>query len=275
MTARPAFSIPVGSLSLEIPAGRAQVPGLLWGNLALAGLMESHGYTDVAKDTLTKLEGWLQGERLAELAWPGEQEKRVGRRLLDGVQPGDGDLSWYVVRAATRQEKRAEEGLIEAGFPVYLPRLIRWRRNRRTKTKIEGALLPGYMFVGCRSRVLDRDAHDADMNAIAEIEFVHAVVRSSALRAPQPAPFLGNMGVYSILQQELDGEFDKTLRRKRRPDPNPDDPVRVLYGSFSAFPAKFVERTENDRVKVLMHMFGRWVSMTYDANDIEGMGEEG
>lgn len=265
MSAR-GFTIPVGDLELAVPPGRHEVPGLLWGNLAAAALLVDQGYDLVARDTLEKLQGWLDRTRLEDLAFPGEVEKRKGRKLAAGIQPGDELLSWYVVDAEPRREGRVEESLIEAGFPVYAPRMAYWLRTRKGKTRIERPLLARYLFAGARSRLDDRNAHDDDVNAILSLEHVMGIVRFNPAAPPKPAPF-GE--VRAILEQELRGEFDKTISSKKRYQPKPDERVRVTVGSFQGFPAKFCEWTEDDRVRVLQHMFGRWIPMTYDADEIE------
>lgn len=266
MSARPSFTIPVGSLSLTVPAGRQEVPGLLWGNLAVASLMLDQGHEDIARNTLEKLQGWLDRSRAEELAFPGEVAQRKGRKLIDGVEAGDEMLSWYVVRSATRSEARAEEGLIEAGFPVYVPRMAYWRRVHGVKHRVERPLLGGYLFVGARSRNQDRDAHDADLTAINGLEYVHKVVSFAFGMAPRPAPF---SEIRKILEQEQAGDYDKTIKEKRRFEPVRDQPVRVTTGSFQGFPAKFSEWSDGERVKVLQHMFGRWMTMHYDIDEIE------
>ncbi len=264
MSIRPSFSIPVGSMELTIPPGRQPVPQLLWGNMALATLMLDQGYEDVALCTLEKLQGWLDPTRAEDLAFPGEGRGK-GRLLADGVEPGDAGLSWYVIQAAGRQEVRAEAELVEAGFPVYLPRMAYWRRSRRNKIRVEQALLGGYLFVGARSRAVDPKGHDDDVNLIGSLEHVQGIVRFAVGSPYKPAPF---SEIRRILQQELDGDFDKT-RSKKRFEPAKDEAVRVTEGSFQGFPAKFDEWLEGDRVRLLQHMFGRWVPMTYDADAIE------
>lgn len=206
---------------------------------------------------------------LPELSWPGEVEPK-GRRLTDGVQPGDERLSWYVVRSATRQEGRAEDSLIELGFVTYAPRLTRWRRIAGRKVKVTQSLLPGYLFVGVVSRRQDAKAHDDALIAVRAAEYVHALVRASVDRPPIQAPWGGPDGVHRLLKLEMEGEFDKTVsRRKKRPDLAEGAELRVVTGMFSGFPTRFVEWTPDDRVKVLQHSFGRWVAMTFDADDVE------
>jgi transcription antitermination factor NusG len=276
MSARPAFTIPVGELTLTIPAGKAFVPGLLWGNMAVAALLQDQGYDRLARDTLEKLQGWLDSQRAQELFFPGEVESRKGRKLIDGIEPGDGDLSWYAVRAATRQEAKAEANLIEAGFVTYAPLLIHWRRLRGRKVKTARHLLPGYIFVGCRSKAHDRQAHDDDLNALGELEYVHAVVRFTIDRAPLTVPFSGPCGIHALLQEDLGGAFDRTIRRpaKDRPQVKPGQSITVTDGPGRGFAHTFEGLDGEGRVKALFWLFGKATPFTYEPSQVAEFAEE-
>jgi transcription antitermination factor NusG len=66
----------------------------------------------------------------------------------------DDPLVWFAVQANPNCEVRAEAGLIERGFVVYLPRETRWHRaTRRGKAEAKREpksrpLMVGYLFVG-------------------------------------------------------------------------------------------------------------------------------
>jgi transcription antitermination factor NusG len=178
--------------------------------------------------------------------FPGEQPASAGHELTKGVQPTDAALEWRLVRTATRREERAVEALVEAGFAVYLPRLIRWRRAPLGRRKrAPGPLFDGYLFVGFTER-----------QAFAEceaVEAVHAVVRFSRHIPPTPLPF----GIIAgILAKEEAGEFDRT-RRNKADDPTPGTPVAITGGPFQGFPATFVQRRADERIEVLFSLFGR------------------
>lgn len=198
--------------------------------------------------------------------------KETGRRLSsERVQ--DRHLAWYLVRCATQQERRAEEGLIQAGFAVYMPRLRRWRRTSRLKTAVERPLFGGYVFVGLHP--------DQSLSDVERVEHVHAVVRFARERFPRPLPFRpegapnpDNPTISEILGAELNGDFDKT-RRDRRKDPDPGAPLMITGGRFKGFPASFVARRPDERIEVMFQMFGRSNPLVLKPEEVGGLGDEG
>lgn len=184
-------------------------------------------------------------------AYPGRPTSRAkGHKLTGGVQPGDEALTWYVVRAATRQEDRAEENLIDQGFVVYVPRMTRWVRGGRTKRRVAQSLFGGYMFVGLNDGQTPGDLPD--------IDGVHAVVRFSTERDPVSVPF---RPVSAILGAEMGGLFDRTVV-VARPQPRPGDVVQITGGKFTGFAAQVVRLEKDKRIRLLFEIFGRASEMT-------------
>lgn len=61
------------------------------------------------------------------------------------------DLTYYVFRVDTGQEKLARDIVLKLGYTPFLPIERRWRaRNRHSKRRVtvEYALYPGYLFIG-------------------------------------------------------------------------------------------------------------------------------
>lgn len=173
----------------------------------------------------------------------------------------DWGLDWYLLRAATRQEPKAERSLIEAGLAVYLPRIIYWRRTGPKKIRHERSMFGGYLFAGL-------DPRDQALILAEEAEGVHAVVRFSRMSNPRPLSFAM---IHTLLTQEVAGEFDRT-RDAHRNDPAKGDPVEIVGGKFRGFPASFVGRRDDDRVELLMHMFGRETRFVVDERNVRGLG---
>jgi transcriptional antiterminator RfaH len=202
----------------------------------------------------------------ARLAFPGEGPPKSGRRLTDDLRPEDCRLTWYVLRSATRREKDAEKGLIEAGFVVYLPREVRVRRRAGRKFNINGPLLPGYLFVG-----LDEGQ---SLYHATNVDAVHDVVRSRRDFHPRSIPFGGGEGTPGdFLEREQGGEFDRSSRAKREP-PAKGDAITVDGGQFQGFPARFVELRPGDRVRLAVEMFGRWTEISLKRDAVEQLRED-
>lgn len=71
------------------------------------------------------------------------------REWLEGrLYRGLGLTHWLVLRARSGSERKAVEGLAQAGFQVYLPQETRWgsRPRKGERQKVYKALLPGYIF---------------------------------------------------------------------------------------------------------------------------------
>jgi transcription antitermination factor NusG len=185
----------------------------------------------------------------------------VGHKLTDGVRAEDLRRDWYVVRAATRQEKRAEAGLVEAGMAVYVPRLARWQGCGKDRVRVERPLFDGYLFAGLGAR---HGLYD-----LTRIDAVHGVVRFSAEAHPRP---LAYSQVAVILRQEMAGKFDKTL--KIRPLPPAGAPVQITGGQFQGFSATFVQMRTDERVEVLFQMFGGKSTLVLGRDQVRGLGQD-
>jgi transcriptional antiterminator RfaH len=186
--------------------------------------------------------------------------RTTGHRLSTGVEPADADLTWHVLRTATNRAAKAEEALVEAGFAVYLPRLIRWGRAGPLKVRVEKPLFPGYLFVGLNQ--------SQGLYAALASDFVHNVLRPASDRDPYAIPFAE---IAEVLQAELAGEFDKTRRARKLPEAG--EPIDIIGGQYKGFPAKFSElvmdeKHERERVKVLFRMLGKWNELTLKPNQV-------
>lgn len=191
------------------------------------------------------------------MRFPGEHPAPTGHELTKGVQSEDAGLEWRLVRTATRREERAVEALVEAGFAVYLPRMIRWKRAALGRRKrVPAPLFHGYLFVGFTERQSFKECE--------AIDAVHAVVRFSRHIAPTPLPF----GIIAgILASEAAGEFDRT-RRNKTDDPEPGAAVEITGGPFQGFPATFVQRRSDERIEVLFSLFGRAAPLVLEENEV-------
>jgi transcription antitermination factor NusG len=155
---------------------------------------------------------------------------------------------WYLVRTATRQEKRAVASLEEAAFEVYCPVEVRWERIgvRKMREKRERAYFPGYLF--CR-------IGDGQFAAVESVDAVHAIVRyttSSGERAPLKVP----EGVVALVaKQDEAGEFDAT--RQDRPEMEFGAEVHVKAGPFVGLIGKVNSMRGPDRVRVLLDAIQR------------------
>lgn len=153
-------------------------------------------------------------------------------------------MNWYLIRAATRQELRAESALKELGFEVYYPTYRRFERVGRQKVWEERrrALFPGYLFV------LTRDGEFADVEAADGVSGFVRYTGPAGDRCPRDVSFALLVEIQAVVAS---GEHDEG-------DPNMPagmaigDYVRVTGGPFMSLMGKVSAKRGSDRVRVLL-----------------------
>lgn len=148
------------------------------------------------------------------------------------------DSAWYAVRSATRQEERAERGLVEQGMTVYLPREARWRRTPRKTIRVERPLFVGYLFVRCMAD---------DFPRVNAIDGVHQFVRwVTCAGEVEPARFPDQM-VLGIQADEWTGVFDHTQPTVSTYKPEVGDRVQITGSMWAGRFAKIVKLRPGER----------------------------
>lgn len=158
------------------------------------------------------------------------------------------ERQWYCLRTATRQEARCVENLKEQKIEVFMPASARWRRLRSTKTRIETALFPGYLFILATPK---------DFYRIRAVEGVHQFVRvmndaGEFEPMPFPAEAIGDL----MARQEL-GEFDATKNEKPRYEPKVGDKATITHGPWTGYIAEILSLTPSER-KARVSMDGKF-----------------
>lgn len=220
------FTIPVGALSLDVPP-HAKVPDLLWGNLAFAAVLERGGYHGVARQQLEQLAVWLR----------------------QAPASGDGISAWYAIRTATRQERRAIEGLAEQGFSTFLPCETRIRQSSRSRDVVNAPLFPGYLFVLCSPqdfrRILETDGVS---------QFV-MLIRANGTSEPAAFP---SQAILGLQIDERAGLFDRTRKQKVAYRPRKGEKVKITAGVWMGYVAKVLSTPRGERAHVMIDgPFGR------------------
>lgn len=161
--------------------------------------------------------------------------------------------TWYAVRAATRREGTAFDGLTERGFSVFLPMVTLWRRQRRGgDEKVQRPLFPGYMFVLCSEQ---------DFPDIQGVEAVHQFVRyvKNDELTPMPIPLAA---VIEMQAAERLGEFDYTRTIKPQYRPKKGEKVKVIAGPWQSFIGKVLDTPTGKRALVMIEgPHGRGVAL--------------
>lgn len=164
-------------------------------------------------------------------------------------------MTWYVIRTATRQEKRAVESLRETfkgreDFEVYLPVYVRWERlgHQKNRTQKLRPLLPGYLF----AQIPNGDFLKAENS-----EGVSCVLRHFNEAGERRPRDIGSLLIHKLRMIEASGEFDEPDPQNATPSLTPGQSIRVSGGQFSGLRGILVKLRPNKRASVLIEMFGR------------------
>lgn len=182
----------------------------------------------------------------------------TGHRLTDRIDAADQGLDWYLLQTVARQERKAEDRLIERGFPVYVPRMAELRltcRRKNRRERVEFPMFDGYMFAGLLAGAVLKDF---------EVEGVIGPVRFS-LAKPPPVPF---RLIGQILGCELEGLYDCSRANVVTPLER-GERVMMLDGPWAGFGAEVVKLKAKDRVRLLANVFGRETPITLEVWQVE------
>src|SRR5438876_2257111 len=181
--------------------------------------------------------------RSALLTKPGA----VGTMITDQLA----EARWYVVHTQPRAESRATYHLEIQGYRVFCPRYRKTVRHAR-KTKIVLApLFPNYLFVPLD---ISRD-HWRRVNGTRGV--VRLLMRGET---PQPVP----TGIIDGLRAKMraDGTMDWTSALKI------GGAVRIVDGPFAEFLATLEYLDAAGRVRVLLDLLGRMVSVALRCDEL-------
>lgn len=153
--------------------------------------------------------------------------------------------SWFIACTAASAEKRARDGLTEAGYEVFLPVETHWFRLERKKHRVHRPLLPGYVFVRCT---------EEDHYWIKKIDGVLGMMRGASAVARLDETGEGFLD--ELRADEAAGLFDYTRRHKLIFEP--DQLVKITGGKFTGFTAKVLAALDDEeKIRVVMQALGR------------------
>jgi transcriptional antiterminator RfaH len=170
-------------------------------------------------------------------------------------------LRWYAAQTNPLCERRAEAGLREHGFTVFLPVETKWKRSRsKARERVNTPLFTGYIFVGVgpwqslyqvrqidgiRGLVLATDGEPAEISWLPVIDERTGTV----VRNPDGTPREFHP-VYDLQAREAAGEFDHTPA-KRSAFSQGDD-ARILAGPFKGHVGKMLSADDAGRVSLML-----------------------
>jgi transcription elongation factor/antiterminator RfaH len=163
----------------------------------------------------------------------------------------EGGERWYVAHTLPTAELRAQGHLINQGFRTFLPKRRKTVQHARASRTIEAPFFPRYLFV-----VLDLTQDPwRRVNGTAGVS--RLVMQGEQ---PQPVP----PGIVEALVSSSDSQGILQLRHHLRVG----EPVRVMAGAFADRLAILDELDDSGRVRVLLDILGRKVSVYTDPNNL-------
>ena len=161
----------------------------------------------------------------------------------------EGACAWYVVMTNPRCEHRAQTGLIEKGFGVYLPQYrlekIIKRRGGGVRAIINRTLFPRYMFVW---------APHGSWPRITSADGVECLVREFGRYGPPVT--IPSDDIKMLMDRQNAGAFDEMMDRQKGAFAK-GDCVRVIKGPFFTFQAVVEKALSGKNVDILVELFGK------------------
>jgi transcriptional antiterminator RfaH len=158
---------------------------------------------------------------------------------------------WFAVHTLPSREKYADANLKNQGFRSFMPKRQKTVRHARKLTTVEPPFFPRYLFV-----VLD-----LDRDQWRKVNGTFGVARLiMGGEQPQPVPH----GVVEALTASADLRGILHLGEKLKIGSQ----VRLLAGPFAEQPATLEQLDDMGRVRVLLKVLGRQVSVSTVARDV-------
>lgn len=190
------------------------------------------------------------------------EPKLVAPARLDGFGVDrDGaivsDVIWFAVRTAHGCELMVRDELNGNGHRAYCPlgRRRVWYKKTGRKVTVQRPVFTRYAFVGCSmARPLGKRSAD-------KIEAILSDAKGP-LRIPAAV-------IKRINDLELAGEWDEDKAWSEKTLFRPGEEVRIAAGPFAGFQAVFEARTAEERIKLLIDIFGRPTPVAIDPCQVE------
>src|SRR5262245_20719398 len=155
---------------------------------------------------------------------------------------------WTVAQLVTNRTSLALHLLAQQNFTVYAPKVRELRIIRGHKTEVLSALFPGYAFV-----LITLQWHAA--------YWCPGVIRL-VMDGMQPAKVTDDV-IRDIRNRERNGAIEFPRRVPKR-----GDRMRILADPFRGHLAIYAGMTANERIAVLLEMFGRQQRVTIPDRDV-------
>lgn len=163
--------------------------------------------------------------------------RRVTDYRMPPAEQVDADREWFLIYTNPKCERRAQLGLMRAGYQTYLPTMRRViEKPGHPTTERIVAMFPRYLFVSGKQRTMIRT-----------IDGVQDVVRNGLDWAPVPPLAIAAM----VSFQNEPVKEDKGPRFKIGSE------VKIVDGPFASFYAVVEQTMSHEIARVFVNIFGR------------------
>lgn len=164
------------------------------------------------------------------------------------------------------REHRALDDLADLGIEAWLPECRIIVSRRRKRVAIDGPLFPGYIFV----RGVLTDEWFADVQSVRDIEdLLRMGERPVAAREDQVdklRTLMAQSGGRLLIEA---GIVKRGFAWIDQPKFEPGQPLRVTDGPFTSFNGLYKEQAGDERVKLMLDIFGRLTEVELDEASVE------
>jgi transcription elongation factor/antiterminator RfaH len=161
------------------------------------------------------------------------------------------DERWYAVHTLPFGEARAEGNLAGQDFRIFMPKRRKTIRHARRLTTVEAPFFPRYLFI----------ALDMGRDQWRRVNSTFGVARL-IMRGEEPRPVPGGVVEALVASSDARGilQLGPTLRV--------GGPVRLMAGPFAEHLAILDQLDESGRVRVLLDILGRQVTISTRTNNV-------
>jgi transcription antitermination factor NusG len=200
---------------------------------------------------------------LARTLW-GETARALAELVDRPGEERDALRRWHILQTEPRQEKQVESFLVDKRFKVFLPtelKLVRSGVRRLILQRIQ-PMFPGYVFVRF-NRLID-GPRTAVIHRAPGIRAVHSFLEMN-----------GDLATVDDAELAIVEQISKQLMIPFRAPVAPNahfatgETVKVLEGPFANFWGVVSRIEGQERIKVLVSLFGRATLASFKASQIE------
>lgn len=165
-------------------------------------------------------------------------------------------LRWYLARTARHHEIAARDCVQALGVETYLPMERHIARHGRRLMAVELPLFRQYLFVRMD---LNRDP----WWDVRRAQWMEDIVSSQQIPTRIP-----DMQIDALREAEINGAYDSTRKQPKSPIFPNGSKVKITGGPFQGFVAKVISAAPDQRVEILLDMFGRGTKIRIEAIDL-------